>query len=347
MNLDDLTLIIPTHERHSYLKRVLDYYSRFNLSIYIVDSSTLPYSIDGLKSNMKYVHVPGISYTSKMEQAFNQVNSTFSVLCADDDFIVPASMGKCRDFLISEPEYVSVQGYYNSFYQEGTNIKYYPNYTHSINLDINSGLPSGRLNQLFGSYMHLIYSVHLTRVFREFFQQLHQITIKNPIQIEVLHSCYNVISGKHKVLPCFYGFRQRLPHSDGATHQSFSDILSNQPSGGSELERLQQIISRWLTAEEELTPEEANKVIQSAFSRYINTFPSTRQSHRNNAIRNILNEKLAHSLETNYMKLKRKKKYKELNSLVRNLEGYPQGDPVAGEQLNDILDFVRSHKIIE
>ena len=72
MSLEDITLIIPTHERHSYLDRVLDYYSRYDLSMYIVDSSTLPYSGNGLTANMKYLHFPGISYTSKMESVFNK-----------------------------------------------------------------------------------------------------------------------------------------------------------------------------------------------------------------------------------------------------------------------------------
>jgi glycosyltransferase domain-containing protein len=344
MNLRDLTLIIPTHERHRYLERGLDYYARFGLRMYIVDSSALPYPGRRLTPDMRYLHLPGISYTTKMEQAFSQVDSAFSVLCADDDFIVPASIAKCRNFLDSEAGYVSAQGYYNSFYREGSAIEYFPNYTHSIGLDIKDNLPSERLIRLFGSYMHLIYSVHATRVFREFFQQVLGHAIKNPIQVEILHSSYAVISGKHKVLPCFYGFRERLPGSDGAASRTFSETLSEQPSGGQDRDRLQQIISGWLTEKEGLAQGEADKAVQSAFSAYLNVFPAERHSPKN-ATRNILGGKLADSVGKQYARLKTRKKDRERDKLVQDREGYPQGDPVALEQLDDILTFVRSHNI--
>ena len=54
---EQLTIIIPTHERHSLLLRAVDYYTNLNVHVIIVDSS-----VNKLKriltSKFQYIHMP-------------------------------------------------------------------------------------------------------------------------------------------------------------------------------------------------------------------------------------------------------------------------------------------------
>ena len=95
-----ITIIIPTYNRPNHLRRLLDYYNKYgkNFKIIVADSS----SNENKKLNKKSVLIFSNlnifylgSYSSKINayykisDALNHVNIKYSVLCADDDFIIP------------------------------------------------------------------------------------------------------------------------------------------------------------------------------------------------------------------------------------------------------------------
>ena len=41
----EISLIIPTHNRHGYLKRILEYYSLTDISVFVVDSTAKTFNI--------------------------------------------------------------------------------------------------------------------------------------------------------------------------------------------------------------------------------------------------------------------------------------------------------------
>lgn len=43
--LNNITLVIPIHNRHKYLTRLLDFYSSVEIKIFIADSSQKKYSM--------------------------------------------------------------------------------------------------------------------------------------------------------------------------------------------------------------------------------------------------------------------------------------------------------------
>ena len=49
---NNLSIVIPTHERHEVLLRAINYYSSFNIDVYIADSSSSRLNIK-LNKNIK------------------------------------------------------------------------------------------------------------------------------------------------------------------------------------------------------------------------------------------------------------------------------------------------------
>ena len=106
----DVSIIIPTHERPSYLDRILEYYAHEPFHIYVADSSALPYNGSRLKGNVTYFHLPGKFLTYKIAFTLEYIETPFVVMCADDDFIIPAAIQTCVEFLSDHSSYAVAMG---------------------------------------------------------------------------------------------------------------------------------------------------------------------------------------------------------------------------------------------
>lgn len=119
MLLKDITILILTYNRYKYLERILTYYKlcNVNCNIFILDSSTNKVIKNNrLKSLLNQEQVTWLKFTSdtfiscKIAEGLEKVDTKFSVLCADDDFVLPKGIAKCVDFLNCNPSYISAQG---------------------------------------------------------------------------------------------------------------------------------------------------------------------------------------------------------------------------------------------
>lgn len=89
--MNDFTLIVPTHNRHHYLKRSIEYFKELNARVIYCDSSQVKYS-GVLPSNIEYLHTPNLNFAEKILNAISVVNTSKIALCADDDFILLESL---------------------------------------------------------------------------------------------------------------------------------------------------------------------------------------------------------------------------------------------------------------
>ncbi len=103
MDLSDLTIIIPTINRPSMLRRTLDYYVKSNISskIILADSSneeSKKHNSDILydfskKLEIEYFHVSqDTSLMKKMSMAADKVNTPYVLEVGDDDFLLRSSL---------------------------------------------------------------------------------------------------------------------------------------------------------------------------------------------------------------------------------------------------------------
>jgi glycosyltransferase domain-containing protein len=124
--MSNFSLVIPTRNRPNRLRRLLDYYDKYGkgFNIIIADSS----SNDNKKLNKKSVLIfsnldihyidkypSKIESSHKINNALNYVNTKYSVLCADDDFIIPNGINKSVDFLEKNSDFSVAQGKFIAF----------------------------------------------------------------------------------------------------------------------------------------------------------------------------------------------------------------------------------------
>ena len=61
INLDDITIVIPTHERNWLIKKSINYYKTLGCVVVVLDSSENPIELETI-SSIQYFHVAGMLF---------------------------------------------------------------------------------------------------------------------------------------------------------------------------------------------------------------------------------------------------------------------------------------------
>jgi glycosyltransferase domain-containing protein len=215
--LDNLTIIIFTYKRYEYLKRVLDFYFSYNYSynFLILDSTPYePYDSELLillnsNKNIKWIkYDESIFFIDKIEDGSKYLNTEYSVLCADDDFIFPSALINSIEFLKQNLTYSSCHGLSYHYAIENNN---------KLNFGLIYGKRSGgdeneifdRLNNyLRGKTVYYpFYAVQRTEQFKIVwgFTKLYAI---DWAMGEIFPCAASLVLGKMKILNCAYSVRE-------------------------------------------------------------------------------------------------------------------------------------------
>ncbi len=223
-----LTLVIPTHNRPHYLQRILRYYESSPFDIVIVDSSVEKYLAVSTNNHFRYLHMPGKTFTQKLANAFNQIDSLYVVMCADDDFIIPAGLLQCLDFLLINQDYSAAGGNIICYQQakHSQRIDFAPMHTDLLENEVASEDPFARLEAFFDPYRSVFYALHRTALLREAFTAAAAV-VQNLYLNEYLTAVVPLAAGKYKELPVFYQVREYSPLSDDKTTVNMDAIVDN------------------------------------------------------------------------------------------------------------------------
>lgn len=217
--LDDLTIVITTYKRYTYLKRLLKFYDTYKLKskIFILDST--PYLPDDeelqellCNQNVKWKRYnSNIFVVKKISLGISEIETKFSVLCADDDFLIPPSLKESISFLKSNLDYSSVQGLHFAH----TSFENIPKYKFSIAPRCVGGCSASEENILsrINSYLsgttrfYPVYAVHHTNTLKKIWKETDNYVYDWGLS-EVFPACLSLIIGKMKILPIFYISRE-------------------------------------------------------------------------------------------------------------------------------------------
>jgi glycosyltransferase domain-containing protein len=207
-----ITVIIPTHERHHVLLRTIDYYRQINVSILIVDSSSV-FLDKELPVNIKYLHLPNSFFGDKIYTALCEVSTPYSCLCADDDFLSESGLYFGIRYLEENKDYASVQGNYVHFEYDNGLVNYHPVYAETIGIkDVSSNNPIDRLMKSIGMGHSLIYALHHTETLQECLKTV--LDMKAVSFVEKGISIISPLHGKHIILPIFWMARDKERYSE-------------------------------------------------------------------------------------------------------------------------------------
>jgi glycosyltransferase domain-containing protein len=214
--LEDLTIVITTYKRYGYLKRLLSFLSLYSLKskILILDSS--PYYPDDAQLN-KMLSKDGIQwlrfsddifFAHKIAEGCKHIETKYTVLCADDDFLVPNAIEVCVDYLDKNQDYTSAHGFYFSHHLVKENL-FYIHTLFSTEVAISKDKSFDRIKSyLNGSLKYYpMYAVHRSDMFKLIWSETKKYVSDQGLS-EIFPCCLSLLYGKMKVFPVFYSSRE-------------------------------------------------------------------------------------------------------------------------------------------
>lgn len=275
----DYNILIPTFNRPQHLKRILSYYAQFgqNCNITIADSSLDDYkklnreivsSIINLNIRYLDIYSSDINICYKIADALNYVKEEYCVFCADDDFIVPDSIGQSMVFLENNKDFAVAHGYYIAFYlsidsKGNQTFSWQPRYSYESNIFSNS---EDRLFKHLSNYsLPTIYGVHKTNLLRMIFKDSAEFADGCRFS-ELLPSVLALIHGKMKCLNTLHGARDMRITKN--YQPSFQDLIRD-GTYGRRYEKFRQCLINHLGKTSRLSMHDSKMVINKAMSKYL------------------------------------------------------------------------------
>jgi glycosyltransferase domain-containing protein len=213
----EITILIPTYNRYSYLKRLLEYYLRGEMafSILIADSSSSPLDdeVAGLieRQSINYLKFPSdLTPQKKILQAIRKITTKYAVLCADDDFVISSAISECVGFMERNQDYsvaLGVDCSHSLRKRKRGKIEY--DWTPGgFGRSVTQDGPSERLTSHLANYdTATFYGVHRTDTLRLIFEEALESTSHGRMG-ELLLTGLTLIYGKMAVLPIYYSSRE-------------------------------------------------------------------------------------------------------------------------------------------
>ena len=218
--LEDCTIVIPTFNRPSHLRRLLRYYEGIDvrLSILVADSSPDDVKVVNREcisafKNMDYLHYiaynPSIHPMKKLNDAVRQVSTPFVVYCGDDDFLIPSGILAAMEFMYSNLDYNVAEGLYYSFQETSSKKILFGKNSLYTSIVIDGAIAKTRLLQYAKSYgPPLFYAVYKT----PFIQQINAYALESglipdEINIDPFNYCLVIL----EMLTAIYTRTANLP----------------------------------------------------------------------------------------------------------------------------------------
>jgi glycosyltransferase domain-containing protein len=217
---DRLTIVVPTFNRPRHLRRLLLLLKELGnpYPVLILDGSSAENQAKNREVQQEFEknvilkqYPQGLHLGLRLADGVRQVKTEYMVFCADDDFVLPASIAECLKFLGEHPTYsaamgrVHAMGYSHRYFTRGIfviddlandyhlNMKTFIERFMALRPYYNLGCPP------------LFYAVRKTKVAVEAFDLANDKMLHGTL--EWLGDMIALLRGPVVVLPFLYGFR--------------------------------------------------------------------------------------------------------------------------------------------
>ncbi len=148
--LSDLTIVVPTRNRHASLAKLLEYYAPLPVKLIVVDGSIEAFDTSGFGDHtcdLRYFHMP-VPYDQRMTFASTLCDTEFAMISSDDEYYLTEGLIKALEKLRSNPLLSAVAGRCAAFVynEQGMRLGTFYNFLKDYNE--NSTLASARVRQL-------------------------------------------------------------------------------------------------------------------------------------------------------------------------------------------------------
>lgn len=261
--LNQVTVVIPAHNRPERLRRLLDYYSGTNISILVSDSSDKEFGYASHYPQAVHRHYPRELLFRKIINILPLIDTPYVFYCADDDFIVPQAVEQMMLFLEANPDYATALGHYLTFEVKRNKIEFTPRYIRHFDKRIEAGSAAGRLDRYKNIYATNLYSVIRSDVFKKMYLACAKpdgARFSNLFLGEEYFNLFSLIHGNCATLPVFYSARERIPNSATSTTVPF-DIVKSSESHKEEYSAFVDILATELARKDGIPYEAAEALV--------------------------------------------------------------------------------------
>ena len=267
--------------RPKLLLRLIRYYDSlgFRGNILIGDSSSADVFREAASAleaytgrlNIFHSHLPGRSVSEAVLEMTGYLSTPYVCLVPDDDFIVPAAMRACIDYLEGDADYVAAHGLgvvIDSGDGASDTIGDVGHYPQSV---VNEASASDRLSRHLANYTVSLFSVYRSDVWRMMFSSI-PVRSESPQYCdkafvdELLPCCLSVVYGKIKQVDGLYLIRQA--HGERYLLPTWFSWLSRENWRPSYLYFRNQL-AQAVANEDKIALAQAEIVVDSAFALYL------------------------------------------------------------------------------
>ena len=172
-----ISILVPTHNRHKYISRVIKYYSRYDLQLIIVDSTSETYDASDIPANVFYLHYPHCTFAEKIIKANFYIQYSLVALCADDDFFYYSAMLEAFSIMSKNENIVLFSGEYEFFEVTKSSIFYSnPSAFPSTNILLNYP-KEDQIKHFMSNYSQILWSVYRKNLL---FNIMQAVKVHNP-----------------------------------------------------------------------------------------------------------------------------------------------------------------------
>ena len=217
--LDELTVVVPTYNRHEHLERLLSYYvSRGTTASFLVLDSSAP---ETMASNRQLVAACGDRFrhvvfpssmpvATKLAEGLKLVSTPYCAFCADDDLVFVEGLRAALQYLRAHPDHVCADGIYLNYrMRPGNDVQLQIEYAST---GIEAAHPAARVFRLFQRYESLFYGVFRTPDLATIFAGVSRVPSLH--YQELFQATAALLLGKSHRLPVFYAARQHGEPAD-------------------------------------------------------------------------------------------------------------------------------------
>ena len=353
-----ITIIIPTHERHNLLHRAIDYYSQFNFLVLIVDSSQTFFKKE-LPEKINYIHLPGWTMGDKINEAISKVTTSFSCLCADDDFLAENALKAGHKFLEENLDYVSVQGHSIQFDPINPLAQYNPIYTDNIGYRNDSNSIDDRVFDV--HHCPHIYALHRSKILKKSMSVL--LNIPTLTVVELIPRMVAMCHGKHAVLPIFWIARDVIRYSQYFVGNGDDYSYNNDAIDSYEISDLNKVVAgsaideyifnssegskcreNFIKVVSDVIPDysKAEELFNLSIKKYISILNTNRNSSPKNNFLKIIKPFLPFSFIAKLHLIRRSK----LRHAQKRVSGYPWSDDISKKDWSSMTKVILKFKDI-
>jgi glycosyltransferase domain-containing protein len=143
-DLKMITILVFSKNRHYFLKRQINYWKNENIKLLIFDESPNWLDVDlKMYKNIEYHNVG--TFSERCLAAIDFIDTPYTMISADDDFIIKSSLYKCLQFLENNNDIACCGGQFMNFQPIKNQIQFQFSYKENQNFYNKSDIISERV----------------------------------------------------------------------------------------------------------------------------------------------------------------------------------------------------------